>query len=920
MRQGKIKKYLSRAIAVLLAVSMIAGVGNTVPGRLAEAKQKSVQKKNKQNKTVTLKWGNTLNWSQMGKQNFRFPFSCQEGEYYISVSYVPTKKSDADIMAAIKIDGKYPQKTFESVKFPRSWVAESKNYFDKNGNEYASYVIQQEKELKESVRDSEALYSTPLQVSLKKGKHTLELDYLSGSMKIKEIQLIPVTKCKRYAEYKKEHSGKIYTGKTITVEGENVSTRSDRTIPCYSHNDAAMSPSDPGKTRINAFGGSYWYQGNSYGIWKIKVPEDGFYKLSMRVIQNNSGLSSARQISIDGEVPFKEFECYSFAYQSGFRTEVLGGKKNPYLIWLTKGTHTLKIQSVASHVRKPIQRLRNLGTDLSELVHDIQVITGTSPDPNFDYELDKKMPDLVATLKKKAEEADSIANEIEKISGNTPVITSTLHSDADVLRSLAKKVRTIPENISLISTIQGDLNDAASTLTSQPLGIDWISFQAPKERAKEVKASWIDTVKLMAVNLVESFKKEDTNKTKEKKQTINLWVARDKEWGNLLQQMIHEDFEAKTGVKVNVNVLPSGNTTVVSGASPLLLSVVAGNTPDIALGCDSKTPVELAIRGQLADLKQFADFKKVKKRFPKTTEDVLSYAGGCYGVPETMDFPVMVYRTDILEQNHISVPQTWDEIWQYTLPQLAQIDGNFYMGSSSMDTYASFLYQNGGRFYNKDGTCALNSEAAITSFEEWTKCFVQYNVPQSANFYNEMKKGTLPIGICSLSEYMELLSYAGELTGKLKIVPIPGIKDKNGTIKRYGAGSVTSAVMFKKSKNKEACWEFLKWWTSEKVQSRFAQGIEARVGMTGRWFSANQSAFRKLSWSNEELKVMDQWLPWYQNVPNVLGGYYSSRSITNAWTRTVMSGTDARDSIEQSYEEISKQIERKKQEYGKETQ
>lgn len=50
---------------------------------------------------------------------------------------------------------------------------------------------------------------------------------------------------------------------------------------------------------------------------------------------------------------------------------------------------------------------------------------------------------------------------------------------------------------------------------------------------------------------------------------------------------------------------------------------------------------------------------------------------------------------------------------------------------------------------------------------------------------------------------------------------------------------------------------------------------------------------------------------------NVLGGYYSSRSITNAWTRTVMSGMDARDSLEQSYEEIQTQIERKKQEYGK---
>lgn len=917
MRHTKMKNFLRKLTAVCMVVSLSAGMGNGLAGKTVYAKENTAQKE--ADRTITMKWKKPLGWSQMGKQKYSLPFSSESGKYYVSISYIPVKKTDTDIMTAIKVDGKYPQKEFESVKLPRSWVAESKNYFDKNGNEYASYVVQQETELKEAVRDSEALYDTPLEVNLKKGAHTLELKYLSGSMKIKSIQLFPATEYKSYKTYLSDHSGKEYKGKAITVEGENVSTRSDRTIPCYSHNDAAMSPSGPGKTRINAFGGSYWYQGNSYGTWKIKVPEAGFYKLSMRINQDNSGLTSARQISIDGEVPFKELACYKFAYKSGFRTEVLGGKTNPYLIWLSAGTHTLKIQSVASQVRKPVQDIRKLGDRLSDLIHDIQVITGTSPDPNFNYELDKKMPGLIQTLKKQAKTADQIAKEIEEISGSTPVMTSTLHSDADVLRSLTKKVRTIPENISLISTMQGDLNDAASSLTSQPLGIDWISLSAPDQEVKEVKASWTEKLKLMAVNFLDSFQSEEDADKKENK-AINLWIARDKEWGNLLQQMIKEDFEPKTGVKVNVNVLPSGNTTVVSGASPLLLSVVAGNTPDIALGCDSQTPVELAIRGQLEDLKQFSDFKKVTKRFPKTTEDVLSYENGCYGVPETMDFPIMIYRTDILEQNKISVPQTWEEIWQYTLPQLAQIDGNFYMGSSSMQMYASFLYQNGGKFYNKDGTCALNSEAAITAFEEWTKCFVQYNVPQSANFYNEMKKGTLPIGICSLSEYMELLSYAGELTGKLKVAPVPGIKGKDGTIKRYGSGSVSSAIMFKKSKNKEACWEFMKWWTSEKVQSRFAQGIEARVGMTGRWFSANQDAFQKLSWSNDELQVIKNWMPWYKNVPNVLGSYYSSRSITNAWTRTVMSGTDARDSIEQSYEEISKQIERKKQEYGKEAQ
>jgi ABC-type glycerol-3-phosphate transport system substrate-binding protein len=379
--------------------------------------------------------------------------------------------------------------------------------------------------------------------------------------------------------------------------------------------------------------------------------------------------------------------------------------------------------------------------------------------------------------------------------------------------------------------------------------------------------------------------------------------------------MISQEFEPKYGIKVNVNILPSGNTTVVNGASPLLLSVVAGNTPDIALGCDSKTPIELAIRGQLVSLSQFSDFEEVSERFAQTSIDTLSYEDECYALPETMEMPIMVYRTDILEQNGIEVPQTWEELWRYTLPQLAQIDGNFYIGSSDVNMYASFLYQNGGEFYNSNGDCMLNSDEAILAFDQWTKCFVQYNMPQSASFYNEMRTGTIPIGICTLEDYMQLLTYAGELTGKLGVAEIPGVEQDDGSIARYSAGDLTSAVIFNNSEKKEACWTFLKWWTSEDVQSRYASEIETRVGATGRWFSANKEAFFGLSWNNQDRKVLQNWLKWYKNVPNVLGGYYSSRSITNAWTRTVMSGTESRDSIEQSYEEIANQIERKRQEY-----
>ena len=48
----------------------------------------------------------------------------------------------------------------------------------------------------------------------------------------------------------------------------------------------------------------------------------------------------------------------------------------------------------------------------------------------------------------------------------------------------------------------------------------------------------------------------------------------------------------------------------------------------------------------------------------------------------------------------------------------------------------------------------------------------------------------------------------------------------------------------------------------------------------------------------------------------MLGGYYTGRHLTNAWTRCVESGEDFRDSLEEAVEEINIELRRKQIEYG----
>ena len=51
--------------------------------------------------------------------------------------------------------------------------------------------------------------------------------------------------------------------------------------------------------------------------WNFEVPMDGLYNITIKARQNYSrGSVSNRKILIDGEVPFKELEEVSFAYEN----------------------------------------------------------------------------------------------------------------------------------------------------------------------------------------------------------------------------------------------------------------------------------------------------------------------------------------------------------------------------------------------------------------------------------------------------------------------------------------------------------------------------------------------------------------------------------------------------------------------------
>ena len=72
-----------------------------------------------------------------------------------------------------------------------------------------------------------------------------------------------------------------------------------------------------------------------------------------------------------------------------------------------------------------------------------------------------------------------------------------------------------------------------------------------------------------------------------------------------------------------------------------------------------------------------------------------------------------------------------------------------------------------------------------------------------------------------------------------------------------------------------------------------------------------------LDWNAGDLQVIREQWKWAKESPVVLGGYYTGRYITNAFTNVVIAGSSSvRDALEEAVKEIDRELRNKQEEYG----
>ncbi len=871
------------------------------------------------------------------------------GLYNVFTEYYIPESRGVAAERGLYINGELPFESAKDMTFTRIWTDAAQKKIDNQGNE----IRPSQKEIFDwqtaFFKDALGYETEPYQFFFEKGENTITLYGENEPMIFKSITLKAVSSEPTYEEYLQSipQVADNATAKNfdLKIQGEDSVLRSESSLYAkYDRSSPTTEPNSVTHTVLNYSGGETWSKTGQWIEWNFDVPEDGLYNFTIKARQNYSrGSVSNRSVLIDGETPFKELREVPFAYGNDWETKTLSDSEgNPYNVYLTKGKHSIRIEATLGGLGNILEQLENSTFRLNQIYRKLLVVTGATPDKYRDYHIKTTYPEIVEAMDLESKRLYKLVDDMVAYSGQKADQIAAAQTVAQQLERFVKKPQKITVEFTTFKDNITSLGTAQLNMSETKLDIDFISINGTDSKPAVKNANFFTKAGHEIKSFVASFFVDynsvgDVYDENGEQEVIKVWVLTGRDQGTILKSMVDDTFTPESGIPVNVEIVDAG---------ALLNAVMAGRGPNVVLSVGTDQPVNFALRGASVDITEFPDYKEVLSHYAPASYEQFTLDDDdgirhIYAVPETQTFNVMFYRTDILEElGFTQPPQTWKEL----IEMLPTIQGNNLSvgiptaaGSSGataaatqimsnnpdLSMYFSLLFQNGGDMYNKKGDkTTVNTEAGIKAFDEYVRYFNDYGLPNLYDFVSRFRTGEMPIGIASYSNYNTLMVSAPEIRGLWDFTLIPGTErvDEAGNsyIDRscFVAGTATMMITPEKESIKQASWEFMKWWAEADTQVRFGREIEALLGSSARYATANRDAFSQLSWSARDIKVLnDQW-DWTVGIREVPGGYYTGRHITNAIRKVMNDKDDTRETIIDYSIKIDDEITRKRREFG----
>ncbi len=852
----------------------------------------------------------------------------QAGLYNIRLEYLTTESRGVDIERELLINGELPFAGAGTLTLSRLWTDASEVRKDNQGND----IRPSQKEIfgKQTVylRDDMGYQTEPYAFYFNEGENTLTMKAVNEPMVVCSLTLTPIVKYPEYADYAAAQpqinmtdAGKNYS---LTVQGESAGLRSAPSLYArYDRSSAKTEPYSVTNTILNYIGGDPWTHAGEWIQWEFEVPEDGYYNISVKARQMyQRGALSGRTIYIDGEIPFKDLEAVTFAYNTKWEMRTLSDENGtPFRFYLTKGSHTIRMEVTLGEMGPVLKRVEDSIFRLNQIYRKLLVLTGANPDRFRDYNLAKVYPEAIQAMDLESKRLYKIVDDIVATAGEKSDRAASALTLAVQMEQFVNNNDRITESFSNFKDNITSLGTAMQNMSESKLDVDLIMVTGENVKVPPVTENIFESIGHEVRSCLSSYFVDYNSlgdKYDDTEDVLEIWITTGRDQSTVLKTMVDDTFTSNSGIKVNIKLVQ---------ADAILTAVVAGNGPDIVLSVSGWFAVNYAMRNAVEDLTQFEDYDEVVKPFYQSIIDPLTYNNGThigvFGLPETQDFPLLFYRTDILKEMELKVPETWDEL----IAMLPTIQGDSLevgipfpdIAAADTSVLNTMIYQNGGEIYEKDAKRTLiDSEAGVAAFKQYVSLYNDYGLPTIFDFVSRFRSGQMPLGIASYATYNTLMISAPEIRGLWDFTLVPGTVREDGSIDRTCHTAGLCCMMIKTDSDivRNNAWEFMKWWVDADTQVRFGREMESILGASARYQTANRDALRRLSWSSERLDILEEQMSHTHGFPEIAGGYSTTRHMTNAIRHVITTKEDPRETLLNYARTINEEIRIKRREFN----
>lgn len=867
----------------------------------------------------------------------------QTGFYNMYIEYLIPESRGVVAERAVYINGELPFEDARNITFTRIWTDGGPVKEDNQGNQIRPTQVEVYDWQNAYFKDEMGYVVEPYKFYLEKGNNTIALEAENEPLILKKFRLCGIKEDPTYEEYTAsmpaDAGSDMAKNYSVTIQGEESTRRSESSLYAkYDRSSPTTYPNSVTNTILNYVGGETWKSTGQWIEWEFEVPEDGYYNITIKGRQNyQRGSVSNRKIYIDGELPFAELSEVSFAYSNDWECKTLGEDEDtPYNFYLTKGKHTIRAEATLGGAGPILEDIEDSTYRLNQIYRKVLVYTGANPDAYRDYHIDTTYPEIMEAMDLESKRLFKIVDDMVAYSGQKADQIATAQTVAQQLERFCEKPNRITtEFVSFKDNITA-LGTASLNMSETKLDIDYLvvtgtNVKPEADRANFFSKLWHEIKSFFASFFVDYNSVGDVYEGSEEDQIVEVWVLTGRDQGTILKSMVDDSFTPESGIKVNVEIVD---------ASALLNAVLAGRGPNVVLSVGADQPVNYALRNAAEDITQFEGWEEVLSHYSESSYEQYRLDEHIYAVPETQTFNVMFYRKDVLEELGLEVPQTWDDLIEafptiqgsnlsVGIPTAAGSSSTTTASTSVMSNvpdlsmYFSLLYQYGGDMYNEEGTkTTVDDEAGIKAFDDYIRYFNDYGLPTVYDAVSRFRSGEMPIIISAYSTYNTLMVSAPEIRGLWDFTLVPGTEytDENGKtyIDRsdFITGAATMMIATEDEELKQLSWEFMKWWAEPDTQVRFGREIEALLGSSARYATANRDAFENLSWSADDIKVLSAQWDETVGIREVPGGYYTGRHISNAIRKVINDKDDSRETIIDYAIKIDDEITKKRIEFG----